>query len=153
MTWDTQENIAGALRALVDNTKSRPEAARLRDVFDAVETALRSGVRREVVLAELHKHGFTMQMGGFKSTLQRIRKERAGASKTLGPKTAPAASAEPANASPLQKQPGATSPLVRSEISSTDLPKTPNSAGKSPIQKILDEPVRRQSYKSLMKKD
>jgi hypothetical protein len=77
MTQDAHEEIANALRALATAAKNPSQAARLRDVFDSVETALRAGVRRKTVLEELHKHGFAMRLGGFKSALQRIRKERA----------------------------------------------------------------------------
>lgn len=68
--------IAKALHLLKDNASTRSETARLRDVFDDVEAALNSGVRREAVLATLQQNGFTMTMASFKSALQRIRKER-----------------------------------------------------------------------------
>jgi hypothetical protein len=125
----------------------------LRDVFDAVEAALRLGIRREFVLAELHKHGFTMQMGGFKSTIQRIRKERAKAANSVKPEITPSYSPGPSNVAPLPMQLITTQPFLRSKMASTELPETPDTAGKLPIQKILDEPIRRQSYKSRLKKD
>lgn len=73
----TTTDISARLRALASDNKNRPETARLRDVFNDVEQALKAGVKQSVVLAELHKSGFTMTMASFKSALQRIRKERA----------------------------------------------------------------------------
>lgn len=71
-----RENVAASLRSLVNDASARSETARLRDIFDEVEKALQSGVKREAVLAALHEQGFTMTLASFKSALQRIRKER-----------------------------------------------------------------------------
>ncbi|MFM0140597.1 hypothetical protein [Caballeronia grimmiae] len=101
-----QDNLASALRALASDEKARPETARLRDVFDDVEAALRSGVRREAVLSALHQQGFKMTLESFKSALQRIRKERAKAGTTLTPIAAPEASK---SVTPASKQPPASS--------------------------------------------
>jgi len=76
MAKTSGNNLVGALRALTEDTSARSETARLRDVFDEIEAALNAGVRREAVLATLHENGFTMTFTGFKSALQRIRKER-----------------------------------------------------------------------------
>ncbi|MFZ6774556.1 hypothetical protein ACO0LB_17775 [Undibacterium sp. SXout7W] len=70
-------DISQALRELKQNDALRSETDRLRDIFDDVEAALKSGVKREVVLSTLHEKGFTMKMTSFKSALQRIRKEKA----------------------------------------------------------------------------
>lgn len=74
-----KNTVAERIRALVISGANRPEAARLRDVFDEVEIALKAKVPQTEVLAELHKLGFTMKIGSFKSALQRIRKERKNA--------------------------------------------------------------------------
>lgn len=71
-----REDLAAAVRSLAKPVPARSETARLRDIFDDVETVLQSGVQREVVLATLHEKGFTMTPKSFKSALQRIRKER-----------------------------------------------------------------------------
>lgn len=71
--------LSEALRGLVQDSSARSETARLRDIFNDVEAALQAGVRREAVLATLHEKGFTMSLNGFKTALQRIRKERADA--------------------------------------------------------------------------
>ena len=54
----------------------RPATARLRDIFDDVEVALKAKVSHVTVLAELNSLGYNMQLSSFKSALQRIRKER-----------------------------------------------------------------------------
>lgn len=54
----------------------RPDTARLRDIFDDVEVALKAKVSQATVLAELKDLGYSMTMASFKSALQRIRKER-----------------------------------------------------------------------------
>ena len=69
-------DIVEALRALSAADTGRSNTARLRDVFDSIEAAIGRGVRHEVILAELRKKGFDMEMTGFRSALQRIRKER-----------------------------------------------------------------------------
>lgn len=75
--------VSAALQALARSDDKRPEAARLRDVFDDVEAALAAGVSRADVLAALHDQGFTMTLRTFDSALYRIRKERAGDSKRV----------------------------------------------------------------------
>ncbi len=70
------DDVGSALRNLVHDSSTRSETARLRDIFDDVEAALQSGVRRDAVLATLHEKGFTMTQNSFKTALQRIRKER-----------------------------------------------------------------------------
>lgn len=72
----TKDDLVTALRKLADDAQSKTETARLRAIFDDVESALQSGVKREAMLTVLHSKGFTMTMASFKSALQRIRKER-----------------------------------------------------------------------------
>ena len=57
-------------------SNDRRDTARLREIIDAVETTLKSGVLQTHVLAELHRAGFKMTHASFKSALQRIRNER-----------------------------------------------------------------------------
>lgn len=80
-----QDDISTRLRALASDSTKRTETARLRDVFNDVETTLKAGVSQADVLAELHKSGFTMTMASFKSALQRIRKERKQATQSPSP--------------------------------------------------------------------
>ncbi len=101
-----ENDISARLRALATDEKRRPETARLRDVFDDVEAALRAGVPQADVLAELHQAGFKMTLASFKSALQRIRKERTANSSE--PKTA------------LKKQENIKTPAAESEIPKED---------------------------------
>jgi len=70
-----KEEASKRFRKLATSDK-RPATARLRDIFDDVEVALKARVPHIAVLAELKDLGFTMEMASFKSALQRIRKER-----------------------------------------------------------------------------
>lgn len=73
-----KDRLGGSLRALATNDEVRSETARLKDVFDDIETALDAGVKVPAILETLHKLGFKMSLAGFRSAIQRIRKERAG---------------------------------------------------------------------------
>jgi hypothetical protein len=76
---DMAENdLIERLQALAQSSERRSKTARLRDVFDHVEGALRAGVARVDVLDELNRDGFGLTLASFKSALQRIRRERAG---------------------------------------------------------------------------
>lgn len=70
-----KNSVAEALRALA-GSESRSETARLREVFDEVETALSAGVSRTAILETLHEQGFTMTAKSFESALYRLRKQR-----------------------------------------------------------------------------
>lgn len=63
------------LRALAAGAQ-RPAAARLRDLFDEVQAAIRAGVRRAVIRDALARNGLDMPFSTFVRTLARIRKER-----------------------------------------------------------------------------
>jgi hypothetical protein len=65
------EEALQAARAAVGKSNT----ARLREIFPSVEQTLKSGVKRELVLQILNEQGFELSMTGFKSALQRIRKE------------------------------------------------------------------------------
>jgi hypothetical protein len=100
-------DISARLRALATDDKRRPETARLRDVFDDVEAALKARVPQAVVLEELRSLGYSMTMASFKSALQRIRKERTNSQQdstsqpaTPGENQATASTAPEANESP-----------------------------------------------------
>lgn len=68
--------IAERLRALASDDKKRSKAARLRDVIDDVEAALRAGVSRSSVVEELAAQGLVMTLSTFETTVKRIRKQR-----------------------------------------------------------------------------
>lgn len=71
-----KNTIAESLRALATNDKKRSETARLRDVIDDVEIALKAGVSRTTILETLHEQGFSMTPKSFESAIYRLRKKR-----------------------------------------------------------------------------
>ena len=71
-----KNSVAEALNALATSNENRSNTARLRDVFDDVELALKAGVKREVVLQSLNENGLDMKMKSFESAIYRLRKER-----------------------------------------------------------------------------
>ncbi|KUZ76884.1 hypothetical protein [Burkholderia ubonensis] len=88
---DTTATIS-ELRALAAGAQ-RPAAARLRDLFDEVQAAIRAGVRRAVIRDALARNGLDMPFSTFTRTLARIRKERgvmSGRSHASSPETGPA---------------------------------------------------------------
>ncbi len=119
-----ENDISARLRALATDDKRRPETARLRDVFDDVETALGAGVPQADVLAELHQAGFTMTMASFKSALQRIRKERAGSvvskPKTVAPSAKETRSEETKETAPVTKQAAEEEEIDLEDLSSEE---------------------------------
>lgn len=71
-----KDDIRDSLRALANDDSVRSETARLRDIFDDIEAAIAAGVKIPAILETLHKKGFKMSLAGFRSAIQRIRKER-----------------------------------------------------------------------------
>ncbi|MBW3512050.1 hypothetical protein [Janthinobacterium sp. NKUCC06_STL] len=70
------QNIVDALTELSRTNEGKSNTARLREILPAVEATLKSGVTREKVLLTLNAQGFDLTMMGFKSALQRLRKEK-----------------------------------------------------------------------------
>ncbi len=126
-----KNEVGERFRNLATGSLNRPEAARLRDIFDEVEVALKARVPQAEVLAELNKLGFAdMKMGAFKSALQRIRKERAeqGAT-TFHPKTMPGSKsmeAAPAAIAPSKQQESVVTPQPKSKNVLHALARTPD---------------------------
>ena len=69
-----KEKLLATLKSLATGN-ARSETARLRDVFEHVEGALKSGVSRSAVLEALHQQGFSMKLRSFESAMYRIRKK------------------------------------------------------------------------------
>jgi hypothetical protein len=88
------KSVSEALLSLA-NSSNRSDTARLRDVFDAVESALGAGVSRATVLAELQKQGLTMTPKSFEGAVYRIRKERRQADGLSAKRPASAVTVEP----------------------------------------------------------
>lgn len=62
------------LKKLATGTDGRSESARLADIIEEVENALKAGVKRQSVLNALHDHyGFKMTMSGFEKALRKLR--------------------------------------------------------------------------------
>ena len=75
----TKQSLTEALQQMATWKDDRSETARLRDVYEEVETALQKGISRKAVLEALHKDGFTMSLKMFDKALYRIRKvQRSG---------------------------------------------------------------------------
>lgn len=70
------KELGARLRALATESQGRSKTAQLREVYEDVEFALRAGVPRAEVLAELNNDGLQMTMAAFTSALQRIRRAR-----------------------------------------------------------------------------
>jgi hypothetical protein len=79
---DDKQSLADQLRKLAAGDQHRSETARLRDVFDEIEAALKAGVSRRAILETLHKNGFTMNLRTFDTALYRIRRERSERSRS-----------------------------------------------------------------------
>lgn len=67
-------NISERLKALAKG-ENRSATARLRDVFNDIEAALKAGARRKDVHHELQKSGFDISFASFELAIYRIRKE------------------------------------------------------------------------------
>ncbi|MBO1856681.1 hypothetical protein J4G52_24390 [Burkholderia cenocepacia] len=92
----TDDGIKAALLALTAKTKS----GQLRELLPLIEAKVAAGVRHEDILAALGQHGFSMSMAAYKTTLYRIRKERAPGGGIPAPQAVPAAS-RPAETAPI----------------------------------------------------
>jgi len=69
------KNISEKLKTLARG-KNRSATARLREIFDEIETALRSGVRRKDIHQALGESGFNISFPSLELAIYRIRKER-----------------------------------------------------------------------------
>lgn len=71
-----KEDIGSRLRSLAKNDQ-RPKMARMRDIFDDIENALKAKVPHLVLVEELNNSGLDVSLKVFRTMLLRIRKERA----------------------------------------------------------------------------
>ena len=75
---ESNEELNARLDALEQRgPRSNSKTERLRPVLDRIEGLLAKGFTKTEVLEELNAAGFDMTLASFKSTLQRLRKERA----------------------------------------------------------------------------
>lgn len=70
-----KEDIGSRLRSLAKNDQ-RPKMARMRDIFDDIEKALKAKVPHLVLVEELKNSGLDVSLKVFRTMLLRIRKER-----------------------------------------------------------------------------
>lgn len=70
-----KEKLTMTLKLLA-NSNARSETARIRDVFEQIESALHAGVSRSMILDSLHEQGFKMTLRSFESAIYRLRKEK-----------------------------------------------------------------------------
>ncbi|MFX1689722.1 hypothetical protein PWR05_35215 [Paraburkholderia sp. A2RI-6] len=91
---------AQRLDALAASSDGRSKTAQLRDVFESVERAIRSGVRYAAIIQELAATGLVFTYQTFALTLKRIRRERGIVSRLARAsqaETGPAVSRTPAD--------------------------------------------------------
>lgn len=75
------KKISERLRALATDDSNKSKSARLREVYDDVEAALRAGVPRSKVVEELAALGLELTLSTFDTTLQRLRRKKRGEAK------------------------------------------------------------------------
>lgn len=119
------------LQGLSQDRKNRSQTARLAELLDVIEAQLEKGVRREVILASLQKHGFTLTLQGFQTALRRLRQKKAQ-------RQAPKASSSPVPA-PTQTQ--ATPNPSSSKLS----PSAPNQ--EKPSEATEEEDPEREAFR------
>jgi hypothetical protein len=71
-----ESKVASKLRALSVGEAHRSQTARLGDVLEEIETALKAGVKRSAILKILQESGFSLNMNGFQTALHRLRSKR-----------------------------------------------------------------------------
>jgi len=76
MKDDERDALVKTLRDITAKS-SRSKIARLREIFDEVETAKANGASNEVIVNGLKKHGLIFDVNNFKNARSRILKERA----------------------------------------------------------------------------
>jgi len=112
-----------------------------------IESKLAAGIRHEDILAALNEHGFSMSLAAYKTTLYRLRKQ---AAKTSDTKALPASPGYLVTEQGAQRASGKNpTPYDDSKPVSTE---SPDIAGKSSIQQMMEKPVPKASYKDLVKK-
>lgn len=91
----SRSSLQETLRDLSSSTEHRSQTARLSEVFNDVERALKAGVSRKAVYKALLDDGFTMSFASFENALHRLRKRRRSSAtdalpKEASPKASPA---------------------------------------------------------------
>jgi len=78
------KQISEQIQALASRSEKRSNAAKLREIFDVVESTLLKGIKQTDMLAVLNQNGFSMTLASFRSAIQRIRVDRSVNGNLLG---------------------------------------------------------------------
>lgn len=84
----SRSSLQETLRDLSSSTEHRSQTARLSEVFNDVERALKAGVSRKAIYKALLDDGFTMSFASFENALHRLRKRRRSSATDALPKEA-----------------------------------------------------------------
>ena len=124
--------LPGKIRELALQSTDRPKMARLRDIFDDLEFAIKAGVSISMLVETVKQSGLVMTENAFKVALSRIRKERAN--KTTVPPVETAAGVKFATTAAKQEPPLVKVPVTESvTYTETEILKT----GKTNPQDVL----------------
>ncbi|HDZ3478238.1 hypothetical protein ACVSK9_03040 [Pseudomonas aeruginosa] len=93
----SRSSLQETLRDLSSSTEHRSQTARLSEVFNDVERALKAGVSRKAVYKALLDDGFTMSFASFENALHRLRKRRRSSATDALPKEASPPKTSPAS--------------------------------------------------------
>jgi hypothetical protein len=129
----TDDGIKAALLALTARTKS----GQLRELLPLIEAKVAAGVRHEDILAALGQHGFSMSMAAYKTTLYRIRKERA---QDGTPAPTHAATATPRDAEAAPNAPAVSEPPIAMEVP------TETATGVKAVRDAIDQQSREEKF-------
>lgn len=105
------KTLSAQLRGLASDDVNRSKAARLRDVLEDVDFAIKAGVPRSSILAVLSGYGLNMSYGVFDTTLTRIRKQR---------DSKPFQAVNPATPPVIQPSPSRMTPSVVESVEDSD---------------------------------
>ena len=132
-----EKSAASLFKELAKNSK-KPEIARLRDIYDDVEGAIKAGVPIAAVFKGTLELGFTMTESSFKNALHRIRKER-GLSKQRKKKVD---QQHPQHSTrPVEKKPSSGNPLIINSAASMPAKLKPATPVAAPTRKLLCGPI------------
>ena len=70
------KQASAQIKLLASSSENRNKTARLRDLYEDIETALKAGVSRSTINETLAKNGLNMSLGFFSNALHRIRHQQ-----------------------------------------------------------------------------
>ena len=72
----SKSKITEVMQTLSQGSANRSAIARIREIFDDIEVALKAGVKREAIWEALQNEGYKMPLKTFESAINRIKNER-----------------------------------------------------------------------------